>query len=247
MQTLLSSFREFKLSGIVSTLEERLIYARNNNLSHQELLELLCEDEKNSRRDNNYKKRLKSSKIPSMKLLQDFDFAFQPSIDQKLISDLSTCRFIKKAENVILIGNSGVGKTHIATSLSIKALDAGYTVLFTRVSDLLYELHSSRADNTYYKRIKALLNYDLLILDELGFKQLPKYSAEDIFNIIAKRYEQKSTIITTNKEMDNWNDIFDDMMLTKAIVDRLLHHAHIFNINGKSYRRKQYKTGDAMK
>ncbi len=242
MQLLISSLREFKLSGMVSTIEERLFYARNNNLSYQELLELLCEDEKNSRRDNNYKKRLIQAKIPSVKRLQDFDFSFQPSIDQKVVSEVASCNFINRAENVILIGGSGTGKTHLATSFGMKALDQGYRVLFKRVSDLIYELHTSRADNSYQKKIKDLLSYDLLILDELGFKQLPKYSAEDLFNIIARRYEQKATIITTNKELDNWNEIFDDVMLTKAIVDRLLHHVVIFNIKGKSYRRKQYKT-----
>ena len=241
MQRLLSNLREFKLSGIVSTLEERLIYAKTNKISYQELLELLCEDEKNNRRDNNYRRRYRSAKLPFNKRLEDFDFAFQPSIDRKSVSDIATCQFIKSKENIILVGDSGTGKTHLAISFALKALAKEHTVFFTTVSDMLYNLHSSKADNSYQKKLKALVNYDLLILDELGFKQLPKYSSDDLFNVISKRYEQKSIIITTNKKLDDWNDIFDDEMLTKAIVDRLMHHVTLFNIKGKSYRRKQLK------
>ena len=113
------------------------------------------------------------------------------------------------------------------------------------VSDLLYNLHIAKADNSYPRKLKQIVNYDLLILDELGFKQLPKYSSDDFFAIISKRYEHKSTIITTNKEIQEWNDIFDKEVLTKAIVDRLMHHASIFNIRGNSYRMKQFKNEEA--
>ena len=135
----------------------------------------------------------------------------------------------------------------MAISFALKALEKEYTVFFTTVSDMLYTLHSSKVDNSYNKKIRVLINYDLLILDELGFKQLPKYSSDDLFNVISKRYEQKSTIITTNKELDQWNDIFDDNMLTRAIVDRLMHHATLFNIKGKSYRRKKLKIEGNMR
>ena len=104
------------------------------------------------------------------------------------------------------------------------------------MSDLLYNLHLAKADNSYHKKLKQIVNYDLLILDELGFKQLPKYSTDDFFNVISKRYEHKSTIITTNKTIEEWNDIFDEPVLTKAIVDRILHHSSIITINGKSFR-----------
>lgn len=241
MQKLLNNLREFKLSGMGFCLAERLIYAKTNKLSYQELLELLCEDEKNNRQDNNYKKRKNAAKLPSIKRLEDFDFAFQPNIDQKTINDLATCQFINSKENVILVGASGTGKTHLAISFALKALSKEYSVYFTSVSDLLYNLHISKADNSYHKKLKQLINYDLLILDELGFKQLPKYSSDDFFSVISKRYEHKSTIITTNKELSDWNDIFNEEVLTRAIVDRLLHHATIFNIKGRSYRMKKFK------
>ena len=132
--------------------------------------------------------------------------------------------FINKKENVILVGGSGTGKTHLAISLAVKALSKEYSVYFTTVSDLLYNLHISKADNSYPRKLKQIVGYDLLVLDELGFKQLPKYSSDDFFAIISKRYEHKSTIITTNKEIEDWNDIFDEEVLTKAIVDRLMHY-----------------------
>lgn len=240
MQNLLKSLKEFKLAGMAICLAERLSYARTNKLSYQELLELLCEDEKSNRKDNNYNKRKNAAKLPAMKKLEDFDFTFQPSIDERLVNDLATCQFIKTQENVILIGDSGTGKTHLAIALGLKALNKDYSVHFTTVSDLLHNLHISKADNSYHKKLRQLLNYDLLILDELGFKQLPKYSSDDFFNIISKRYENKSIIITTNKPIDEWNDIFDEEVLTKAIVDRIMHHVFILNIKGKSYRMKKF-------
>ena len=244
MQNLISDLRAFKLSGMAFSLEERLIYAQTNKLSYKDLLELLCEDEKSTRKDNNYKRRKNAAKLPSVKKLEDFDFSFQPTIDQKVIADLATCQFINSKENIILVGQYGTGKTHLAISFAIKALSKEYSVYFTTVSDLLYNLHIAKADNSYPRKLKQIVNYDLLILDELGFKQLPKYSSDDFFAIISKRYEHKSTIITTNKEIEEWNDIFDEEVLTRAIVDRLMHHASIFNIRGKSYRMKKFKKAE---
>ena len=236
MQKLRQFLADFKLSGMSKGLEERLSYAQNNKLGYQELLLLLCEDERNVRKDNNYRRRKKNAKLPSVKKIEDFDFSFQPSINQKTISDLAICSYIERYENVIFIGDSGTGKTHLSVGLAVKALAKEYSVYFTTVADMLYDLHIAKADNSYHKKIKALINYDLLILDELGFKQLPKYAAEDLFNVISKRYEHKSTIITTNKSFAKWDEIFDDEHLTRAIVDRLMHHSYIFNITGHSYR-----------
>jgi len=241
MQTIYKRLKEFKLSGMASGLEERIAYANLKKLSYQELLELLCEDEFNSRRDNNYKRRYSSAKLPAHKKLEDFDFNFQTSLDARQINDVATCKFIADKHNVVLIGDSGTGKTHLAIAFAIKALAKEYKVFFTSVSDMLYNLHISKADNSYHKKLQQLISYDLLILDELGFKSLPKYSTDDFFNVISKRYENKATIITTNKNFDKWNDIFEDEVLTKAIVDRVMHHATIFYIKGLSYRARKTK------
>ncbi|WP_341791647.1 IS21-like element helper ATPase IstB [Rickettsia endosymbiont of Gonocerus acuteangulatus] len=246
MQNLFNDLRSFRLSGIVNSLNERIIYAQNNKLGFKEFLSLLCEDEKSNRKDNNYRRRKSAAKLPVTKNLEDFDFNFQPSVDAKVISDLSTCDYINTKGNVIFIGDSETGKTHLAIGLALKALTREYSVYFTTVSDMLYNLHIARADNSYHKKVKLLLSFDLLILDELGFKQLPKHSVEDFFNIIAKRYENKSTIITTNKDFEKWNEIFADEVLTHAIIDRVVHHAHILNIKGKSYRINNYKSGGNM-
>lgn len=243
MQELVNDLRSFKLSGMVSSLSDRLHYAQNNKLGYQEFLSLLCEDERSNRRDNNYKRRVNAAKLPANKNLEAFDFTFQPSIDAKIINDLAICKYIDVGENVIFIGDSGTGKSHLAIGLANKALAREYSVYFTTVSDMLYNLHIAKADNSYHKKIKQLISYDLLILDELGFKQLPKYSADDFFTVIAKRYENKSTIITTNKDFTDWNEIFADELLSRAIIDRILHHAYIMNIKGKSYRMNKLKNG----
>lgn len=241
MNTLKSRLRDFKLSGIHNSLEDRLSYAHEKSLSHVELLELLFEDEANNRINNSYKKRYAKAKLPSHKTLEDFDFTFQPSIDKKIINDCATCNFIKEKQNIIFIGNPGTGKTHLSIAIGIRSLMKGFKVYFTSVAEMLQNLNSSRADNSYYQKVAFYLAPDLLILDELGFKKLPGYSADDLFEIISKRYEKGSLIITTNKAFEQWGDIFSDNILASAIIDRIAHHSAVIKINGSSYRAKNLK------
>lgn len=241
MQELRKKLKDFKLPGMALTLEDRVSYARSKKLSYEEFLELLCEDEFDNRRDNNYKKRYSAAKLPANKKLEDFDFSFQKSIDEREINDAATCKFIKDKHNLIFIGNSGTGKSHLSIGIALKALCKEYKVFFTTVMDMLYNLHISRADNSYHKKLQQLVSYDLLILDELGFRTLPKYSVDDFFNVISKRYENTSTIITTNKDYENWSNIFEDEELTRAITDRVMHHGKVIKITGPSYRTKKQK------
>jgi len=242
MNTLQSRLRDFKLAGIYANLNERLSYAKEKSLSHVEFLELLVEDEVNSRKEHGHKKRYTKAKLPAHKSYEDFDFSFQPSIDKKLFNDAFTCQFIREKRNVVFIGNPGTGKSHLSISLGIQALLKGFKVLFTSVSEMLYNLNAAKADNSYYKKLDYYLEPKLLILDELGFKKLPNYSADDFFEIISRRYEKGSIIITTNKSFEQWSDIFADNILASAILDRIVHHSTVFKINGPSYRAKNLKT-----
>jgi DNA replication protein DnaC len=243
MNTLKARLKAFKLAGIHNCIEERLNYARNRSLGYREFLELILEDEHNNRRDNNYKKRYSRAKLPSHKTIEDFDFAFQPSISEKVINDCLTCSFIKERRNIVFIGNPGTGKTHLSVAIAIKALLKGYKVLFTPVCEMLHNLNAAKAENTYYKKVKNYCKPDLLIMDELGFKKLPGYSADNFFEIISRRYENSSIIITTNKPFEKWGEIFSDHTLASAILDRIVHYSIVVKIKGPSYRAKNIKKG----
>lgn len=244
MQTVKTQLREFKLSGIYNSLEERVSFANEKSLSYIDFLALLLEDETNNRRDNGYRKRYSKAKFPGLKKLEDFDFSFQPSIDKRIINDAATCQFVRDKKNIIFIGNPGAGKTHLSIAIGIKALQKGFKVLFTTTAQMLHELHVSKADNSYHKKIDFFLAPDLLIIDELGFKKIPNHSADDFFEIISRRYEHGSIIITTNKSFELWGDIFSDNILASAILDRIIHYSEIIKINGSSFRQKDLKKLD---
>lgn len=241
METLRKTLRDFKLAGMLMTLEERIAYANDKQLSYQQFLEFLCEDEANNRKDNSYKKRYIKAKLPAHKTIEDFDFAFQPSLDKKLINDALTCQFIKEKRNIIFIGNPGTGKSHLSTAIALRALSKNFKVIFITVAELLYQLHIAKADNSYYKKLNEYLTPDLLVLDELGFQKFPQYSVDDFFEVISKRYEKGSLIITTNQPFDQWSTIFGDTILAEAILDRVIHHSIVFTIKGPSYRSKVVK------
>ncbi len=230
--------KAFRLSGMSKTLELRCRQGKSGNLSYPEFLGLLLEDETNTRSENKRRKMYRSAKLPGEKCLEDFDFAFQPSINKREMYDLATCQFLTTHTNILFLGQSGVGKTHLSIALALQALGYGKTVMFTTVWNMISSLQQSRADFSYHKRIQSYLKPDLLILDELGYRSMAESTVEDFFEIISQRYEKGSIIITSNRPIAQWEKVFLVKPLTAAIVDRLMHHCRIIEITGESYRYK---------
>lgn len=239
--SLFKDLRNLKLSGIAKTLEVRNEQAIKEKLSYMEFLELLIEDELANRKDNSYKKRFQKAHFPFTKTLEEYDFNFQPTLNRQEIYNLATCEFIRKKENVVFIGPPGTGKTHLSISIGIKALQQGYKVIFTTVSDMMSALFESKADNSYAQKLKYYLSSDLLILDELGFRKLNEHIVDQFYEIISQRYEKGSLIITSNKTFDEWGNIFWDSILASAILDRIVHHCHLVLIKGESFRMREQK------
>ncbi len=239
--SMLFRLKSFKLSGIAKCYDVRIEEAIRNKLSYEEFLELLLNDEMNNRLVNANKKRFQKAKFPRSKTLEEFNFNYQPSINRQMIYNFGTCEFVRKKENIAFIGPPGTGKTHMAISIGVKAIYQGYKVLFCTLNEMLEELYISRADNSFYQRLNKYISPDLLILDELGLKKLNQNSVDDFYEVISRRYENKSIITTSNKAFDEWGQILYDPVLATAILDRFVHHCHFVVIKGESYRMKERK------
>ena len=174
-----------------------------------------------------------------MKTLEQFDFSFQPSIDRKVMRELATLGFVARAENVVLLGPPGMGKTHLAVALGIKAAEAGYRILFLNLEQLVSKLNRAKQENRLERQLQQLTYPKVLILDEIGYLPLSREDASLFFRLVARRYEKAATILTSNKSFVDWGEVFGDPVLATAILDRLLHHATTINIKGESYRLKE--------
>ena len=179
---------------------------------------------------------VRTAGFPFIKTFEDFDFSFQPTINKEQILDFKNLRFIENKENIIFVGSPGVGKTHLAISIGITAAQNRDSTYFINCNDLIANLKKANSENRFMNRLKHYSKYKLLIKDEVGFLPIDREGANMLFQLINKRYENHSTIITTNKPFGKWHEIFGDVTLANAILDRLLHHSHIIDINGNSYR-----------
>jgi len=201
------------------------------------LLELLTlEDTERKRRSEEM--RIRTSRLPHRKTLDEFDFDFQPSIDKRQIDELATLAFAARAENVILLGPPGVGKTHLAVGLSMRALQSGLGVYYVSLSQLITDLKRAQEQNRLERRWRVYLRPNILIIDEVGYLQLDRTEAELLFRLVCERYEHGSIILTSNKYFSDWGELMNDSVIATAMLDRLLHHAHVVNIRGDTYRLK---------
>jgi DNA replication protein DnaC len=228
--------KKLRLSGVLQSLDLRTRQAADDDLSHAEFLLRLLTDEAERRDAKQLDLRLRRASFEHQKSLEDFDFRFNPKIPKNKIVDLATCNFIEKHENICIVGPTGVGKSHIAQAIGHRACAAGYGVMYTSAHALLVQLRAARADDSQETKLQRFATVDLLVVDDLGLRGLTGDEPIDLYEIIRRRYEHRSTIITSNRALPEWAPLFNDALLASAAMDRLLHHAHVIEIVGNSYR-----------
>lgn len=237
--TLATTLRQLRLSGLLESLEVRLHEAGSHGLGHAEFLELILQDELAVRADRQLQRRLKAASFREHKALDDFDWSFNPSIKKRQIFDLATGRFVRETRDLLFLGPPGVGKSFLVQAIGYQAVKVGFTVLYRSIFDVVRDFLHDEALGQDDKVLARYLKPDLLIVDDMGMKQLPKRSGEYLFEIIMRRYETRSTIMTSNRPLEDWGKLIGDVPSATAILDRFLHHAEIVQIAGKSYRLRQ--------
>jgi DNA replication protein DnaC len=239
LERLQEQMRRLRLGRSVEQLPSLLEAAAKRELSYSDFLEDVLTSEISGKHERNTTMRIAMAHFPFVKTLESFDFKFQPSLDAKVVRELATCRFVGNADNVLLLGPPGVGKTHLAVALGVKACSAGYRTLFVSAATLLATLSKAQNENRLEEKLKALTQPKLLIVDEIGYLPLDRAGANLLFQLIARRYERGSIIITSNQSLTGWGEVFGDAIIATAILDRLLHHSTTLNIKGESYRLKE--------
>lgn len=235
---LLNNFDKLKLDKIKELYPYYIGKISKEDFTLTDALYELTEKEIEYRDERASQIQITVSAFPYKKEIEDFDFDYQPSINKNEILELNTMGFLDRKENILFVGPSGVGKTHLAVALGITAAKKRYSVYFISCHDLITQLNKAHFENKLEQRIKHFSKYQLLIIDEIGYLPVDKQGANLFFQLIAKRYENHSTIITTNMNFNKWGEVFSDNILANAILDRLLHHSSVININGNSYRIK---------
>lgn len=252
MDDLMVLLKKLRLSGILQTLDVRTQQATEDDLSHTEFLYRLLSDEVERRDHKQLDQRLRKASFEHKKTIEEFDFAFNPEMPRAKIVDLATCIYVEKNECVLLLGPTGTGKSHLAQAFGHRACRAGHTVLYISANDMLQQLRASRADGSHDRKMLRFTTPRLLIIDDLGLRPLSGNEPLDLYEIIRQRYERTATIITSNRSVEELAQLFGDPLLGSAAMDRLLHHAHVLELVGDSYRnppaaRGRKKGGNSMK
>lgn len=242
--TLSDTLKKLRLSGLAGSLEIRLQEARANRLDHAEFLELLLADELTVRQERQISRHTKAANFREHRTLDDFDWDFNRSLKRRQIYDLATGGFVRQHRDVMLVGPPGVGKSHLCQAIGLTLIKAGFSVLYRSIFDAVRDLLHDEAFDGHDRVMAQYLKPDLLILDDMGIKQLPKRSGEFLFEIVMRRHELKSTLMTSNRPLEDWGKLVGDVPAATAILDRLLAHAEIIQITGRSYRLRRLPGGD---
>ena len=236
---LVTLLERMRMEHLAAQLDSVCEQAAKQELDLRGFLSQALETEWRGRQLRGIEARLKLARFPWVKTLEQFDFDFQPSVDRKVVRELAGLAFVERAQNVVLLGQPGVGKTHLAVALGVKAVEAGYSALFLTLETLMTRLTRAKHENRLERVLQQLTYPRVLILDEMGYLPLSREEASLFFRLLVRRYERGSLIVTSNKSFIDWGEIFNDQVLATAILDRLLHHATTLNIKGESYRLRE--------